>query len=301
MKFSLVCPKGFRYACTLLLLTAFSSVECAHYFRRAATVLGGAIYWGFSLAAPMIEGYFYNNRLQLEAEFNTQPLPEKYPLLNQYAQEELTRLGLPEVRVMPDEHSYALSKHIAIDSFEMDSAEAALSRIQKFQESEIQPDQFSPEKFMKCIKASNTIKRFKGTLHHEANHIKHNDTYRSFAVAVGAACLPLGVGALYRSVRAAHTCAKKLPNVRRALHGIVNGLVSTELLFTGHRVIEQQADDAVCDQDAIVGLSQSLQVMDDDYKYYRNKYPLKVFFFENACTHPSPSSRIKKLQSRITL
>lgn len=302
---------------SLALLVGASALEAAQYARKTAAALGTAAYWGLTLSQPVEMLRELHAKKTLEENFKE----SRYDLLKKiapnvvgFAEKELTALGLPDARVVP--HllaSAALYKDIMIHTDLLDEVEASLKNVLVAQQKQEEPAEVDLA----------TIRRLKGVLHHEAQHIKNGDiSWRLLALSVASAAIPVGARIAWRAARPAVDQAKRLPNIRKILSGWVNLAVSGQVYNAGSRAIEQQADDAINNREAMEGVSAFLQKEHDRLRIAMRITDCPVIFSDEAqqksyenflqklndydlwrhehiSSHPSPMSRIEKLQSRL--
>lgn len=281
----------------LILIASSGAVECASYGRKAAAMLGAAAYWGASFAPVLCLGKKFRemrNWEKLADDDTTQQglflkrMLEEYPYAGPYAETELKKLGLLQARILFARDASALFNYILIDGKTLNAAESSLARIEQAQREEQEPMQDD----------LSAVQRFKGVLYHEANHLLHNDNARIMASALAAACIPVAARIIFAGARVG-MLARKVPNVRKALQGMVNGLGATQILLAALRKIEYQADDAIQDHDALKGMIDWIKAHDAEYCEALKDKPWLLWIGHHMLTHPSPASRIEKLQSRL--
>lgn len=281
-------------ALSLVLLIGVPALEAAQYERKAAAAFGTAIYWGLTVAQPvgMVQVLKQKSNIEKEykedhAERNAELLPNVMPFLKN----ELNAIGLPDARIIPHlTQSFALMKDVCIGLPLLEKSEKSLARIHQ-----AEMDGCAP--LAEDIK---TIHELQGVLNHEANHLLHGDTkWRFFAAALGSACVPIGLRAAYRAARPVADTVKKMPNVRKVLSGLVNMTASGNLYNVASREVEQQADNAIQGAQRLQGMVYFLEKNDAALREQCKDNPFSLWLVRHAASHPSPASRIAKLQSRL--
>lgn len=310
------------------LIGAAGVTNCAQYARKAAAALGTAVYWGSSLGLP-VERIISDRALEKELDSGAEVAPLTYQIEKsliergfmvddvghgrevprygralRFAHNELWRLGLPlDTKIKPFSVTGAFKNNILIDGDTFWKVEKALAHREA-------PEHFYKkahwglyaERLEHELKAEDdaTIDEFKGMLHHEANHIAHGDTtWRGNVLQWAAACLPIalrtGISAVWKNA----SPAKRFVNLRKVLNGVLNYAASKQIHLAGQRVIEQQADDAVQDVDAMKGMIRTFERHDAVLNKACENNPMMLWVIENMDSHPTLSSRVAKLKSRL--
>jgi len=296
----------------ILLLFLLSSAHTAHSassFGQAAQFLRKSLYWALSLSHPIsLVHELHIKRKDLtegptcwEKILETDDLKKHHYLKYQapiimakvFAHQELTKLGLPNSHVHPWHISCAGTKNVLIEHPLWTQLENALTTqnkpISETSEEELQ-------------EAQDVIRKFRGVLHHEAQHVLNDDIkYRFIAASAVGAMLPITARLAGQLCLKSTSLVVKTLNKKTIIQGGLNSVVGKQCFNKASRTIEQQADDGVTDPDAMHGLIDYFKEHDKANQALKEQAgAIKLLnFLENYATHPSPSSRIQKLEKRL--
>lgn len=279
---------------SLVFLLSSGALEAFSYARRAAEVTRTALYWAATLAVPIATGMSLYAKKHVEesiAPYQYSYLREKTPLSNAFLEKELADLGLPNTRAIPYEgENCALIHDMCINDEFLKKAEWALSGINRARRQNLDPYEQDLAR----------IQVLKGVVHHEANHILNGDvSWRFMTAAILSSALPLVMRGAWRIAGKYLFNVEKAAAARTIRGGLLNAAIASQSIFAASRVMEQQADDRIQDRDAMEGMIMELEHYDWNLRRQYKREPALLWLEQHAGTHPSPRSRIEKLQARL--
>ncbi len=267
--------------CMVLLLLHVGTANSAHFFSRAKNIAGNALYWGVTIAPALCELYGYIGMKKIEDKarsiaFSCEQEVTEYAIFQSFVEDELRKIGLSDAQVYPGKHTCSSAEHILLDYRLMDHTLNALQR--------------KAECDAPLAQCEAIIRLTKGLLHHEAQHILHNDHQRTYGASLLITACTAAVSSFFM-----HNASC----MRMLTLGAVNAITNICLIMAFKRRCERQADDAITDSDAIRGLIAYLQKHDAWLKKMHIEQPLTLWCKQHALTHPSPASRIANLEQRL--
>jgi hypothetical protein len=275
-----------------------------HHARRIASRGATLLHWTACLGPIICMG----NSLAKKYVDDNPDLYNKYPYAQQYCSDVLQKVGLPDVKTAPSNIDHAGFNTIFIEENRLQNIELLhlASQSNKQLEDKLEQDK----------------KTLKGILYHEANHILHGDiTWRFLAAAVAAPLIThTGIKGLRTLMKLTQPSSGRFANTKKILSGFGKGTISSQLFYYASRQIEQQADDAISDQESIKGCIQFLNKANEhnkktftdlknnsDIVKLNEICPLYLKYIEMIedtpllldPLHPPIKKRIEKLESRL--
>jgi len=229
----------------LVLVAAASSIEAASYFSRLRTVIGSLFYWGGTVGVPVTVGASIGVKKGYEVYSTAKDAfidneSRRYAKTGALAKEELQKLGMQDVRVVPCVGSAALINHIGVSYGMLEQVERSLTDIETAQKNKKQPESKDLER----------RDQFIGLLHSKAYEIREGYNAKRLGLAVGSAAIPVAVCRLVKAQQAI-----SYPNAGKYLWGKINAAVSRFVYIAGNRFMEKNADFSSTDPHAIAGIN----------------------------------------------